>query len=191
MFSLISPALTCPLDAGREIRGEVRKPGEKIRQQQDISICSIYIPESDLRFPPRFVTPQREASTKRIACLVVVSLLIGSGCGGGGAAAGGCQQPSPCTDPPRTSPTTIIKASTSQQLIIKFKPNTIACTPEGIAQWSSTTRVSLEFVRTMSGDACVVKQFAESADILLQGQKTLEENPAVEFLEPDAIMKAL
>jgi len=43
----------------------------------------------------------------------------------------------------------------------------------------------------MSGDACVVKQFAESADILLQGQKTLKENPAVEFLEPDAIMKAL
>lgn len=123
--------------------------------------------------------------------MVVVSLLIGSGCGGGGAAAGGCQQPSPRTDPPQPSPTTIINASTSQQLIIKFKPNTVSCNPEGIAQLSSTTHVSLEFVRIMSGDACVVKQFAESADILLQGQKTLKENPAVEYLEPDAIMKAL
>jgi len=127
---------------------------------------------------------------KRISCLVVVSLLIGSGCGGG-AAAGGCRRPSSRTGPPRPSPTTIIKTSTSQQLIIKFKPNTIACTPEGIAQLSATANVPLEFVRTMSGDACVVKQFAESADILLQGQKTLKENPAVEYLEPDAIMKAL
>lgn len=81
--------------------------------------------------------------------------------------------------------------SASRQLIIKFKPDTIACTPAGIAQLSSATRVSLEFVRTMSGGACVVKQFAEDADILLRGQKTLEENPAVEYLEPDAVMKAL
>jgi hypothetical protein len=128
---------------------------------------------------------------KRIASLLVLSLLIGSGCGGGGAAAGGCQQPSSRTNPSQPSPTTIIKASASRQLIIKFKPNTIACTPEGIAQFSSTTHVSLEFVRTMSGDACVVKQFADSEDNLLPGQKTLKENPAVEYLEPDAIMKAL
>lgn len=128
---------------------------------------------------------------KSVASLFVLSLLIGSGCGGGGTAAGGCQQPSSRADPPRPSPTIGIKASASRQLIIKFKPDTIACTPEGIAQLSSTTRVSLVFVRTMSGDACVVKQFAESADILLQGQKTLKENPDVEYLEPDAIMKAL
>jgi len=128
---------------------------------------------------------------KSIAYLFVLSLLIGSGCGGGGAAAGGCQQPSSRTNPPQPSPATMIKAPAAQQLIIKFKPDTIACTPEGIAQFSSTTRVSLEFVRTMSGDACVLKQSADSADILLQGQKTLKENPAVEYLEPDAIMKAL
>jgi hypothetical protein len=128
---------------------------------------------------------------KSVASLFVLSLLIGSGCGGGGAAAGGCQQPSSRTNPPQPSPTTMIKASASRQLIIKFKPDTIACTPEGIAQFSSTTRVSLEFVRTMSGDACVVKQFADSEDDLLHGQKTLKENPAIEYLEPDAIMKAL
>jgi len=128
---------------------------------------------------------------KRIASLLVLSLLIASGCGGRGTAAGGCQQPSSSTDPPQPSPTTTIKASASQQLIIKFKPDTIACNPAGIAQLSSTTHVSLEFVRTMSGDACVVKQFADSADNLLHGQKTLKEYPAVEYLEPDALMKAL
>jgi len=128
---------------------------------------------------------------KSVASLFVLSLLIGSGCGGGGTAAGGCQQPSSRTDPPRPSPTTVIKASVSQQLIIKFKPDTIACDPAGIAQLSSTTRVSLEFVRTMSGDACVVKQFADCADNLLHGQETLKENPAVEYLEPDAVMKTL
>ena len=134
---------------------------------------------------------QGEVSVKRIAYLLVLSLLIGSGCGGGGTAAGGGRQPSSRTHPPQPSPTTIIKASASQQLIIKFKPNTIACHPAGIAQLSSTTHVALEFIRTMSGDACVVKQFADSADNLLHGQETLKQNPAVEYLEPDAVMKAL
>jgi len=128
---------------------------------------------------------------KRVGFLLVLSLLIGTGCGGGGAAAGGCQQPSSLNNPPHPSPATMIKAPGVQQLIIKFKPDTIACTPEGIAQFSSTTRVSLEFVRTMSGDACVVRQFADSAENLSRGQKTLKENPAVEYLEPDAIMKEL
>ena len=128
---------------------------------------------------------------KKIVYLLALSLLIGSGCGGGGTAAGGHQQPSSGTNPPQSSPTTIIKASASQQLIIKFKPNTIACNPAGIAQLSSTTHVSLEFVRTMSGDACVVKQIADSDEGLLQGQKTLKQNPAVEYLEPDAVMKPM
>lgn len=128
---------------------------------------------------------------KRVGFLLVLSLLVGTGCGGGGAAAGGCQQPSSLTNPPQPSPGTMIKAPGVQQLIIKFKPDTVACTPEGIAQFSSTTRVSLEFVRTMSGDACVVKQSADSAENLSRGQKTLKENPAVEYLEPDALMKAL
>ena len=97
----------------------------------------------------------------------------------------------PLADPHQPSTTTIIKASASRQLIIKFKPDTIPCTPAGIAQLSSTTRVSLEYVRTMSGDACVVKQFAEGADDFLRGQETLRGNPAVESLEPDAMMKPL
>jgi hypothetical protein len=128
---------------------------------------------------------------KRVGFLLVASLLIGGGCGGGGTAAGGCQQPSSLPNPPRPSPATMIKGPGVQQLIIKFKTDTVACTPEGIAQFSATTRVSLEFVRTMSGDACVVRQSADSAENLSRGQKTLKENPAVEYLEPDAILKEL
>lgn len=105
-------------------------------------------------------------------------------------AAVGCQQPSASANPPRPAPTTIIEASTTQQLIIKFKPGTIACNPAGIARLSSAARVSLEFIRAMSGDACVVKQFADSADSLLQEQKILKQNPDVEYLELDAVMKA-
>lgn len=112
-----------------------------------------------------------------IKYVLILSLVVSSGCGGGGTV-----QP---------SLKTIVKGSASQQLIIKFKPDTVACTPAGIAQLSSTTHVSLEYVRTMSGEACVVRQFADGADNLSRGQKTLIENPAVEYLEPDAIMKAL
>ena len=97
----------------------------------------------------------------------------------------------PPADPHKPSTTTNIKGSASRRLIIKFKPDTIPCTPAGIAQLTSTTHVSLEYVRAMSGDACVVTQFAESAGDLLRGQETLRGNPAVEYLEPDAMMKAL
>ena len=93
---------------------------------------------------------------ERIAYLLVLFLLIGIGVGG--TIAGGCQQTSPRTNTPQLSPTPITKTPVSQQLIIKFKTNTIECNPAGIAQLSSTTHVSLEFVRAMSGDACVVKQ---------------------------------
>ena len=126
---------------------------------------------------------------ERIAYLLVLFLLIGIGVGG--TIAGGCQQTSPRTNTPQLSPTPITKTPVSQQLIIKFKTNTIECNPAGIAQLSSTTHVSLEFVRAMSGDACVVKQTSDSTDNLLHGQKRLKDNRAVEYLEPDAVMKAL
>jgi hypothetical protein len=37
----------------------------------------------------------------------------------------------------------------------------------------------------------VVRQVADSADNLLHGQETLKNNPAVEYVEPDAVMKTL
>ncbi|MDB5761192.1 MAG: hypothetical protein JWQ21_187 [Herminiimonas sp.] len=77
----------------------------------------------------------------------------------------------------------------SRQLIIKFKPGTIACDPAGIARLSAAARVPLEFVRTMSGNACVVKQLADPAVGFPQGEKMLKQHPAIEWIEPDEVMK--
>ncbi len=105
--------------------------------------------------------------------------------------AGGCQMPpSPSANPPQPAPTPKGKAAVSQQLIIKFKPNTIVCDAAGIAGLSSATQVPLEHVRPMSGDACVVKQFADNAEAFSQGQEILKQHPAIEWLEEDRIMKA-
>jgi hypothetical protein len=43
----------------------------------------------------------------------------------------------------------------------------------------------------MSGDACVIKQLADSAAGLSQGKEMLKQHPAVEWLEEDRMMKAL
>jgi len=125
------------------------------------------------------------------AFLLALALLTGCGAGGGGMIADDGGRPSRGADPAPASSTTAAQAAVSRQLIMKFKPHTVACDPAGIAQLSLATRVSLEFVRTMSGGACVVKQSADSADDLSKGQETLEKNPAVEYVEPDAVMKAL
>ena len=87
--------------------------------------------------------------------------------------------------------TTAAQHSSTQQLIIKFKLNAFACNAAGIEQLSSATRVMLEFIRPMSGDACVIKQLDESSIDLLRGQERLRQHPAVEWLELDARKKAL
>jgi len=75
-------------------------------------------------------------------------------------------------------------------MIIKFKPDAIMCDAAGIARLSLATGVTLEYIRPMSGDACVIKQFADDAGDFLQGQKALEQHPAVKWLERDERMKA-
>jgi len=107
--------------------------------------------------------------------------------------AGGCQMPSSPSagSPSQPAPMSIGKGRVSQQLIIKFKSITIACDAAGIAGLSSATEVPLEHVRPMSGDACVVKQFADNAIGLSQGQEILKQHPAIEWLEEDRMMKAL
>jgi hypothetical protein len=77
----------------------------------------------------------------------------------------------------------------SQQLIIKFKPNTIACSAAGIAQLSASLQVPLQFIRNMSGNACVIKQHAGNPNEFSQGQKILRQDLAVEWVEPDDVMK--
>ena len=106
--------------------------------------------------------------------------------------ASGCQMPpSPSTsNPPQFAPMSIGEARVSQQLIVKFKPNTIACDAAGIARLSSATQVPLEHVRPMSGDACVIKQLADNATGFSRGQEILKQHPAIEWLEEDRMMKA-
>ena len=79
----------------------------------------------------------------------------------------------------------------SQQLIIKFKPHTIACNADAIAQFSSSIKVPIEYVRAMSGQACVVRQRIDKDVGLSKGQILLRQHPDVEWVEPDAIRKAL
>lgn len=79
----------------------------------------------------------------------------------------------------------------SQQLMVKFKPNTIPCDPAGIAQLSSVTKLSLELVRPMSGGACVIRQLTGDTHDFLRGQERLRQHPDVEWLELDSKKKAL
>lgn len=82
-------------------------------------------------------------------------------------------------------------ALTSQQLMVKFAPGVVRCDAAGIARIALETGTSLEYVRPMSGGACVVRQWGESGDDLLRGQAQLRQHPDVEWLERDAIKKAL
>ena len=80
-------------------------------------------------------------------------------------------------------------SAATQQLIIKFKPDTIACDAAGIAQFSSATQIPLEYVRPMSGGACVIKQLAGGAKDFSAGMELLGRHPAVEWLQQDARKK--
>lgn len=102
----------------------------------------------------------------------------------------GCQMPpAPSTSrPPQPAPILIGNGAVSQQLIIKFKSNTIPCDAAGIASVSSATQVPLRHGRPMSGDACVVQQFADNAEGLSHEQERLKQHPAIEWLEEDRMM---
>jgi len=107
--------------------------------------------------------------------------------------AGGCQMPSSpsASSPPQLTPMSRGEVRVSQQLIVMFKPNTIACDAAGIAHLSAVTQVPLEHVRSMSGEACVIKQLAGHAISLSRGQELLKQHPAIEWLEEDRLVKAL
>lgn len=102
----------------------------------------------------------------------------------------GCQSPFAVADS-QSSQHPSAEAKVVRQLIIKFKPNSIACDADGIAQLSSATRIPLEFVRPMSGEACVIRLLAADENDFLQGQKLLRQHPEVEWIELDAKKKAL
>lgn len=80
-------------------------------------------------------------------------------------------------------------AQVSQQLIIKFKPASVACSAQGIARFAKTAGVELQWLRQMSGDACVVTQYAATPDALMKAQEGLKKHPEIEWLEIDAVMQ--
>jgi hypothetical protein len=82
-----------------------------------------------------------------------------------------------------------VPAAASQQLIVKFKRAAVSCDQTGIARFSQAAGVQLELVRPMSGEACVVVQFGAGAAELARGLDSLRKNPAVEWAEPDAVMR--
>ena len=104
----------------------------------------------------------------------------------------GCQASSTITVAPQnmiSAPSALL--TLKQQLIIKFKPNTLACDSAGIAQLSSATQVTLEYLRPMSGNSCVIEQHYLNSTDLINNQKILKQHPAVEWLEQNTKKKAL
>lgn len=102
----------------------------------------------------------------------------------------GCQSPHVVADS-LSPPQPVANTPATRQLIIKFKPNTIECNTAGIAQLSAAAKVPLEYVRPMSGGACVIRQLAVEMNDLLRGQELLRRYSAVEWLEQDTKKKAL
>lgn len=87
-----------------------------------------------------------------------------------------------------------VASGAAQQLILKLKsPSTsgFACVSDGIAALGAAVGVALKFIRPMSGDACVVQLAAPGPNELAQGYARLKRHPAVEWVEVDAVMKAL
>ena len=78
----------------------------------------------------------------------------------------------------------------SQQLIVKFKPMSVPCTEQGITRFSRSTKVQLEWLRPMSGDACVVIQSAANPGELTKGQERFKRHPDIEWVEIDAVMQS-
>jgi hypothetical protein len=103
----------------------------------------------------------------------------------------GCESASAAvsTSAHATNPSAVKRsaAQVSQQLIIKFK--SVACSAQGIARFAKTAGVKLQWLRQMSGDACVLIQSAATPDALMNAQEGLKKHPEVEWLEIDAVMQ--
>lgn len=125
---------------------------------------------------------QMHIRCSRYVAAVVVGVLVG-----------GCQLSS-ASSASRPLPPALVgrgEGHVSQQLLVKFAPNTIACTADGIAELSVVTHVRLTHVRSMSGDTCVLTQWAARAADLVQGQVLLRRYPMIEWIEDDRVLQPL
>src|SRR3569832_1571947 len=85
----------------------------------------------------------------------------------------GCQSSPAESGPTRIATASAAHSSVAQQLIIKFKPTNaerFVCDANSSARLAAATDSTLDFVRVMSGDACVVRQRANNKNELLQKQ---------------------
>jgi hypothetical protein len=83
------------------------------------------------------------------------------------------------------------KVPVFEQLIIKFKPNTITCDADAIARLSLSIKVRIEFIRPISDQICVIRQYANNEIDLSKGEFLIRQHPDVAWLELDSIKKAL
>lgn len=104
----------------------------------------------------------------------------------------GCQAPPSSSTNSPSQPTSMLRGEVrlTQQIIVKFKPHTIACDATQIAHLSAVTRVPLQYVRPLSDDACLIQQRADDAAGLSLGQDTLKRHPAIEWFEEDRMLEA-
>lgn len=72
------------------------------------------------------------------------------------------------------------------QLIVKFHPATLACDAAGIADLARKTHLDLQWIRPMSGQACVLRWQGKDAAGAIA---TLQARPEVEWAEMDAVMR--
>ncbi len=77
------------------------------------------------------------------------------------------------------------------QLIVKFKAGTLDCSEAGIQKLSGLAGHRLRLVRPMSGDACVIR-LQDGTDPAATGAalSAIRALPAVQYAEPDAVMRA-
>jgi hypothetical protein len=79
----------------------------------------------------------------------------------------------------------------AHQFIIKFKVNTLTCDLAGIARLAADTGTAIEYVRSMSGGACVIRQSLSGDTSSLEQLTIFKHHPAVEWVEQDRVMKTL
>ena len=84
----------------------------------------------------------------------------------------------------------IQRPAAGPQLIVKFKSGTLDCNDDGIARLSTQAGVRLRWVRPMSGDACVIRLQDPSDRVATRAALlAIRAVPAVEYVEPDAVMR--
>lgn len=75
-----------------------------------------------------------------------------------------------------------------QRLMIRLKGADTPCTQKDIVTLADATSQTLEYVRPMSGEACVVSHVAANDAALSVGLQRIREHPSVELADIDKIV---